>query len=278
MGKKNRNVTIGMLKAMPRKWDVEGNWAIFQEQFNRHQECEIDIFITPECFLDGYAVTEKDWTVQKLAEVAQDITGSAYIREVRDMARRAKMNIVFGFTELLNGFFYNCALLVGSDGEVMGKYYKTHLQNHDHRFAPGNDLPVFELDVGCVGMVICADRRWPESIRTLRLKGAEICLMPTYGMWHLDNEWWMRTRSYENQMFVCFTHPQVALITDPKGRIDAKLQSNVPDVLVHRINLDQVTDDNHLANRRPELYGILSDASHPSRQKPYEPPGVTGNQ
>jgi predicted amidohydrolase len=268
----NPKVTIGMLKAMPRKWDVEGNWAIFQEQLKRHQGDGIDVFITPECFLDGYAATEKDWTAQRFAEVAQNLGDSKYIQRVRDMARQTRAHIVFGFTELLDGFFCNCALLVGTDGEVIGKYHKTHLQGHDRRFAPGQDLPVFDLDIGRVGMVICADRRWPESIRTLRLKGAKICLMPTYGMWHLDNEWWMRTRAYENQMFICFTHPNVALIANPKGEIDAKLQSNVPDVLVHQIDLSEAKDDNHLADRRPELYGVLSDVSHPSRQPPYKPP------
>lgn len=271
MDKLSRKMNVGMLKAMPRKWDIEFNWSIFEEQFRRHQDDGIDVFITPECFLDGYAVTEDDWASGKFAQVAQEIGKSSYISRVQELAREAKAHIVFGFSELSNGNFYNCALLIGADGEVVGKYYKTHLQNHDHRFAPGQDLPVFNLDIGCVGMVICADRRWPESIRTLRLKGAEICLMPTYGMWHLDNEWWMRTRSYENQMFVCFTHPEVALITSPHGKVAAKLQSNMPDVLVHRINLSEVSDGNHLADRRPELYGIISDTSHPSRQREYMP-------
>ena len=266
-----KKVTIGMLKAVPNKWDIAGNWKIFREQFVRHQGDGIDVFITPECFLDGYAVTEDDWTVEKFATVAQDMDQSDYIKQIRELARQTKTHIVFGFSERLNGFFYNCALLVRSDGEIAGKYHKTHLQTHDRRFAPGQDLPVFDLDIGRVGMVICADRRWPESIRTLRLKGAKICLMPTYGMWSLDNEWWMRTRSYENQMFVCFTHPRVALITNPKGGIDAKLQSSAPDVLVHQIDMSEVTDGNHLADRRPELYGILSDVSHPSRQSPYKP-------
>lgn len=261
-----------MLKAMPDKWNVDRNWAVFEEQFLGHQGDGIDVFITPECFLDGYAVTENDWTASKFANVAQSVEDSDYIHRVQELARQTQTHIVFGFTELLDNLFYNCALLVGSDGQVIGKYHKTHLQNHDHRFAPGQDLPAFDLDVGRVGIVICADRRWPESIRVLRLRGAEICLMPTYGMWHLDNEWWMRTRSYENQMFVCFTHPQVALITDPKGKIAARLESNVSDVLVHKIDLLEVTDGNHLADRRPELYGIMSDVSHPSRQKPYEPP------
>ena len=121
-------------------------------------------------------------------------------------------------------------------------------------------------------MVICADRRWPESMRAIRLDGAEICLMPTYGMWHDDNEWWMRTRSYENQMFVCFTHPKVSLITDPKGKVAAKLQSNFSDVLVHTVDLSEVSEENHLGHRRPELYGILSDARHRSAQQVFNAP------
>ena len=276
MPAKNRNVRIGMLKAMPAKWDVEANWAVFEQQFARYRDSGLDVFVTPECFLDGYAVTEADWTARKFRSVAQAVGESPYVRSVLNLARRAKTHIVFGFTEMKDGCFYNAALLAGRNGEILGTYYKTHLQNHDRRFAPGRDLPVFELDFGTVGLAICADRRWPESIRVLRLKGAEVCLMPTYGMWHLDNEWWMRTRSYENQMFVCFTHPNVALITGPKGQLDAKLQSNVPDVLVHEIDLSTVTGGNHLADRRPELYGILSDETHPSRQAPYEPATTDG--
>ena len=269
-----RKLRIGMLKAMPAKWDVEGNWEIFVEQFKKHRGEGIDVFITPECFLDGYAVTEKNWTVRKFARVAQEVETSSYIRRVRQMARRAESCVVFGFSELLDGCFYNCALLVGADGGIVGKYHKTHLQSHDQRFAPGQDLPVFDIEKGRVGMVICADRRWPESIRALRLKGAQICLMPTYGMWHLDNEWWMRTRSFENQMFVCFTHPEVALITDPRGGIAARLESNQPDVLVHEVDLEEVREDNHLEHRRPELYGVLADVEHPSQQEKYKPPRV----
>lgn len=264
-------IKIGMLKAMPAKWDVVGNWAIFEAQFEAHAK-DVDVFVTPECFLDGYAVTEKDWTVERFATVAQDVATSKYIQQVRDMAKRANVHVVFGFTEMRGGYFYNAALLINRNGEMVGTYDKTHLQTHDYRFARGEDIPVFDLDFGRVGMVICADRRWPESIRTLRLKGAQICLMPTYGMSHEKNEWWMRTRSYENQMFVCFTHPGVALITDPKGDVAAKLQSNVPDVLVHEIDLSEVSDGNHLEDRRPELYGVISEVDHWSRQLNFDSP------
>ena len=65
-------IKIGMLKAMPEKWNVAENWAVFERQFATHGK-DTDVFITPECFLDGYAVTEKDWTAERFAEVAQDV-------------------------------------------------------------------------------------------------------------------------------------------------------------------------------------------------------------
>jgi predicted amidohydrolase len=249
-----------MVVAMPKKWGVEENWSVFDTLLRRHANDRVDIFITPECFLDGYAVTEKNWTVERFSEVAQEINASPYVAGVKRLAAHTEANIVFGLTERESTHFYNCALLVGRHGELIGKYHKTHLQSHDLRFTPGSDLPIFQLHCGVAGVVICADRRWPETIRTLRVKGAEIALMPTYGMWHLDNEWWMRTRSYENEMFVCFAHPNVALITNPKGGVEAKLHSNVPSVLIHDLDLDEVTA-NMLKDRRPELYTPLGDSA-----------------
>ncbi len=66
----------------------------------------------------------------------------------------------------------------------------------------------------------------------------------------------------------------MALITNPQGGIEAKLQSNQPDVLVHEVDLAEVRDDNHLQNRRPELYSVLAEVEHPSRQASYKPPAV----
>ena len=265
-----RPVTVGMLKDVPEKWGIERNWATLCEQLDRHAS-DVDVFVTPECYYDGYAVTEEDWTAERFAEVSLGV-GDRRIACLRTTAREKGTAIVFGFSELIDGGFYNCALLIDRTGEIVGKYHKTHLQSHDHRFHRGEHLDAFDLDFGRVGMVICADRRWPESMRTLRLNGAEICLMPTYGMWHDDNEWWMRTRSYENQMFVCFTHPNVSLITDPGGKVAAKLQSNRPDVLVHTIDLAEASDKGHLEDRRPELYGPLADTGHRSAQAAWDAP------
>lgn len=248
---------LGLFTAMPVKWDLEGNWRVFERTLAAHASDGIQLVVTPECFLDGYVTPAKDWTPERFAAIAQDAATSVYIKRLREMAARYKIYIIFGLTENRGGKFYNTALLVDRAGNIAGRYSKTHLQNHDLRYAPGDDLPVFDTPWGKAGILICADRRWPETARVLRLKGARIVLIPSYGMWGLDNEWWMRTRAYENENFLAFAHPQVAFVADPNGAIAARLQSNVAGMLVCDVDLSRVSDKRHIKDRRPELYGEI---------------------
>jgi N-carbamoylputrescine amidase len=143
-------------------------------------------------------------------------------------------------------------------------YHKTHLQTHDLQYAAGQSLPVWPTAWGKVGIMICADRRWPETARTLRLQGARLILNPTYGFHNDLNEAMMRTRAYENQCFIAFAHPQQSLVTDPSGRVIAKenaaaSEQSVPRVLICDIDLSQAKDDNHLRDRRPEIYRAITE-------------------
>lgn len=67
----------------------------------------------------------------------------------------------------------------------------------------------------------------------------------------------MRTRSYENQCFIAFTHPGQSLVTDPDGKVLVNEESERPGVTISLIVLDEATDDNHLHDRRPDLYGAI---------------------
>lgn len=250
-------IRLGLFTAMPAKWDLEANWKVFETTVEAYSEQHIDLVVTPECFLDGYAAAAKDWSAERFDRIAQD-EASPYLVRLRALAEKQRMFILFGYTEKRDGKYYNTALLVDRSGRSVGKYSKTHLQAHDLRFAPGDDLPVFDTEWGKLGALICADRRWPETARVLRLKGARLTLIPSYGMWHLDNEWWMRTRAYENENFLAFAHPNVAFVVDPLGSIVGKLQSNLPGILVSDLDLSQVTDSRHIRDRRPELYGELA--------------------
>jgi predicted amidohydrolase len=255
-----KSVRVGMLKAVPAKWDLDANWQVIESQWHEAGRHGLDVFMTPECFLDGYVAPEKNWTPARFDKIAQVARTSPYVARAKALCRQYECNAVIGLTEKRRGKIYNTAMLLDREGRIVGRYDKTHIPQHDVRYAPGQALPTFDLDFGRVGVVICADRRWPESVRTVCLKGAKLVLMPTYGMWHEDNEWWMRTRSYENQSWICFCHPSVSLVTDPAGAVAAKLQSTVPSVLIEDLDLSQGSDW-PLEDRRPELYGVIVDTS-----------------
>ena len=231
--------------------------AVLEQVQIQHAGQGVDLIVTPECYLDGYVVTAKDWNAQRFANVAQDVATSLYIQRLRSLAAKYRVYVLFGFTEKSAGKFYDSAIMVDRTGATVGIYHKTMLQTHDLRFSPGQDLPVFDTEWGKMGILICADRRWPESARVERLKGARITLIPSYGMWDLNNEWWMRTRSYENGNYLAFVHPETAFVSDPGGQIAARLQTNLPAMLVCDVDLSK-TKDTDIRDRRPELYGEIT--------------------
>jgi len=252
-------VRLALMKAVPEKWDLSGNFELFRGLLEDARAAGADLFITPECWLDGYAAGDPTSTKERLQGIAQGLDRSEFLTAVADLAAARHTAVCFGFTSLEDGRIYNAAGLWDGRGGRLGVYHKTHLQDHDLQFSPGDDLPVWITPWGPVGIMICADRRWPEVARALRLKGARLILNPSYGMHHEENEWWMRTRGYENQCFIAFAHPQVAFIVGPDGKLEGKLDDEAPGVLVCDLDLTRARDDNHLRDRRPELYGIITE-------------------
>ncbi len=109
-----------------------------------------------------------------------------------EAARRLGLGFHLGYGELTpEGRHFNTAILVGPDGEILGKYRKVHLPGHaghepwrpfqhlEKRYFEKGDLgfPVFDAFGGKVGMCICNDRRWPETWRMLGLGGAELVVL-----------------------------------------------------------------------------------------------------
>ena len=256
MKKKKRIVRVGFIKFVPKKWNLKYNWKMFKKLACQAANQGSQLICTPECILDGYVTdTKAGWSKKRFKEISQTLDGENYLTRAKELANNLEVHLVFGFTELAKSGSYNSAALIDDKGKLMGCYHKSHLAGTDKRYLAGEELPVFKTKVGNIGILICADRWWPETARTLRLKGAELLMIPTYGKRDLHNEWTMRIRSYENQFFLCLADPHAALITDPKGETVAKLQSNLPGVLVYDINLSDVKND-RIKNRRSDIYEV----------------------
>jgi predicted amidohydrolase len=70
---------IAQIKVYPQKGDLEGNHKRLMSVLSEVSEHEPDVVVTPECFLDGYVVTEEWVSGDKLVEYAivpEDSLGS----------------------------------------------------------------------------------------------------------------------------------------------------------------------------------------------------------
>ena len=251
-------VRFGMMKALPRKYDLEYNMALFERMAKKASDNDVNILLTCECFLDGYCVYPvEDFDKKRFAnEITQSRDGKI-ISRVREIAKDYRMHIVFGYSENSSGKFRNAAIFIDDEGREIGSYYKVITLDHDSVYTPGDDFPVFTTRYGKFGILICADRRWPEHARILKLKGAQALLMPTYGMYHQKNQEWMQTRAYENEMWLMFNHARQVFIYNPNGDLEAKYESNVDDLLIHDVYLNLTCTENKLDNRKPGLYSEL---------------------
>lgn len=81
--------------------------------------------------------------------------------------------------------YYDMSLLINKEGEIVGKQKMVHIAQFEDFYELDYYTPseegffVFDTELGKIGIVICFDRHYPESIRTEALRGAELIVIPT---------------------------------------------------------------------------------------------------
>ncbi|MEO0136588.1 MAG: nitrilase-related carbon-nitrogen hydrolase [candidate division WOR-3 bacterium] len=134
-----------------------------------------DLLVLPELFNTGYLFLNKT-ELQTLAEKVDE--GPTY-EFARALCQKKNWALIYGFAEKDGNALYNSAVLMGPDG-LIGHYRKTHLFfEESFIFDPGN-LPyqVFEYQGVKFGLLICFDYIYPEAMRTVALKGAQVVALP----------------------------------------------------------------------------------------------------
>jgi len=252
-------VRIALVKAYPTKGDLDANHAQLMAILGEVADHTADVVVTPEGFLDGYISTEEYVTRENIARYAIDPMNSPYVSGVANWASRHRAWFILGCARATTAGVYNSALILDRVGQTVGIYDKTHCLSHDKKYLPGQGLPVFSSDFGPFGVMICADRRWPETVRALALQGARVIFNPTYGFHDSKNLCMMRTRSYESEAFIAFTHPAQSLITGPGSQIVLNETSEDVSFAVSEMDLTEVDRvrsgaNSHLSNRRPDIY------------------------
>lgn len=264
-------IRIASASVVPKKWDKDTNWNSI-ERLVREAALEggAEVVVTPEGALDGYVINEvnaekgaeKAALVKKFTELAEPLDGP-YIKKACALSNELNIFLVLGFLELDNETTYNTCILIDPDGDIIGKYSKTHFAQgytiNPSCYVPGEQYPVFQTPFGKIGMMICYDRQLPEPARILALKGAQVLFVPSYGS-YTDKDGWntvlLRTRAYENQTPLIFSHPFQSLLLDEDGDLRAIGKAN--EVVYYEINTSPDRYAGRFKNRRPETYGELA--------------------
>lgn len=236
-----------------------------------------ELMVLPELFTMGFYIF-KDRNPEFFS-MAEPIPGPT-TEAIRRIAKKHGVYIVSPvFEKLASGAYRNTAPLIGPDGEIIGKYSKTHVPPRPEEkfyFSPGSEFPVFPTEIGKIGMAICYDREFPEPMRVLALKGAEMIMVPSVLFprdkasypdgWILVN----RTRALDNGVFGVFVNRGGkesgkeyfghSMIVDPRGKVLA-MAGYEECVITATIDLE---DDEiwrrrraYEPERRPEMYSKI---------------------
>ncbi len=202
----------------PGRSTPEKNRIYYAEKIAAAGALHVDLL----CLGEGITLVS---TGKSFGDVAEPIPGPTS-RALGEAARKARLYVVAGIYEREGSLIYNTALLIDRDGNVAGKYRKTHLPETEvlGGLTPGSTYPVFKTDFGKVGIEICYDNFFPEVARNLALHGAEIILLPIWGDLRSQEYAWdvvARARAIDNSVFLIASiySNKRSLIIDPDGHI-----------------------------------------------------------
>ncbi len=203
-----QKVNIALAQMGCKVGDKKQNAKVIKKKVRQAKHKGADLVIFPELSLTGY--TTRDITY----ELAEPIPGpSTYLLE--NVAKEEKAYLVFGMLERsdkAHAVLYNTAVLLGPKGFI-GKYRKMHLPTHSvfeekRYFRLGYQAPVFETNIGRLGLIICYDVFFPEITRLLRLKGAQfiICISASPAIRRKFFEVLTVARAVENTAFLAYVN------------------------------------------------------------------------
>jgi predicted amidohydrolase len=245
----------------------------------------------PRWFVDDISQADHWYETQMPSPITQPLF---------DEAKSLGVGFCLGYAELTpNGERFNTQILVERNGEVVAKYRKVHIPGHEthepdrpfqhaerYYFKPSDEgFGVWKAFNGRIGMMICNDRRWPESYRVMGLQGVEMILCgyntplqyipdPTQDpLQSFHNALVMQSGAYQNGTFVVGVakggvEEGVDSLADssiiaPSGELLAKTSTSGDEVITATCDLDWCYNyKNTLFNfdryRRPEVYGRIT--------------------
>jgi N-carbamoylputrescine amidase len=128
-----------------------------------------------------------------LFDLAETIPGPS-TKLYCELAKKLGVVIVASlFEKRAAGLYHNTAVVIESNGEIVGKYRKMHIPDdpayyEKFYFTPGDmGFHPIQTSLGKLGVLVCWDQWYPEAARLMAMQGAEMLIYPT-AIGYADND------------------------------------------------------------------------------------------
>lgn len=210
--------------------EVEKNLDRMKSFVHQASVKSADAVLFPELSISGYTLKSPD----KIYDLPQS---EKIVENVVRMAKDARLILMAGMVEPLEGGKPYITQIVAGPGGLLGLYRKTHLSPPEkEKYTQGSAFPIFQDREVTFGLELCYESHFPEISTVLCLKGAEILFIPHASPRGDPDEKmksWLRhlpARAFDNGVFVVacnqvgmtaegFSFPGVILALDTQGRV-----------------------------------------------------------
>ena len=136
---------------------------------------------------------------------------SEIIQAFCDAAKENHIMVVPNLYLYENKSTFDASFLIRKDGKIAGIQKMVHVAQANQFFeqdyyTPSDDgFHVFDTEYGKIGIVVCFDRHYPESIRTESLMGADLILIPTVNTKAEPSEmfeWELKVQAFHNSVHI----------------------------------------------------------------------------
>ncbi|MGG3452647.1 N-carbamoylputrescine amidase [Paenibacillus rhizolycopersici] len=222
---------------------------------------------------------------------ATEMEENAAIQHFRNVAKELEVVLPISFYEKKNNARYNSLAVIDADGEVLGRYRKSHIPDgpgyeEKFYFNPGDTgFKVWKTRYAKIGVGVCWDQWYPEAARCMALMGAELLFYPTAigsepqdGSIDSKDHWQMCMLGHAASNLVpviasnrvgtetdeesSITFYGSSFIAGPQGNKVAEADRAEEAVLVAEFDLDQLEiqriEWGIFRDRRPDLYKIIT--------------------
>jgi hypothetical protein len=297
-----RNITIGAAQLGPIQKTHSREQVVVRliALLRQAHGAGCDVVVFPELALTTFFPR---WFVDDITEADhwyETEMPSAATQPLFDEAKKLGVGFCLGYAELTSdGHRFNTQVLVEKDGTIVAKYRKVHIPGHEHNepdrpfqhaeryyFEPSNEgFGVWSAFGARVGMMICNDRRWPETYRVMGLQGVELILCGYNTPIHyvpdpsqdilqgFHNALVMQSGAYQNGTWVVGVAKGgveegvdslgQSMIVAPSGQIVAQALTTDDELIVAHCDMDwnkryTGTLFDFDRYRRPEVYGRIT--------------------